>query len=129
MESQELKMLVFLNKYKNNEDNFLNSILENFKSFDHADDLINNLNLKGYTYVKATKKEINLGNTDVLLTDKGIKYLKGNKIIRWFIENSNNAIICANLVTLFTFGMGLIINGLINMDKIIFNFYKYIKFW
>ena len=89
-----------------------------FKDLGFAKDLINKLNQNGFTYAKADDKGFYLGNTSSVLTDKGNKYLKSTRITRWIIENSNNAIIWANTITLFMFALGLIFNCLINLDKL-----------
>jgi len=92
MESQEVKMLHFLFDYQesNNRPNFLNKIRELFRDSDFAFSLIDNLNKNGYTYIKISDERINLGNTKCLLTDKGHKYLEGNKLQKYLIEHDIN---------------------------------------
>lgn len=129
MESQEFKMLEYLGNFTGPHWN-MEEFEKLFKTTAFAAELVDKLNQKGYTYAKKEGERFMLGyHPQAILTDKGKNYLKSNKLKRWLIENSSNAIVWANLITLFTFSLGLILNALINMDKIYINFDKYIKFW
>ena len=87
MESQEFKMLQFMRKIETRQiktSDFFDSILSEFDSTDLAEILIMKLYNQGYIYTCIKEDRFALGNTKVILTDKGNKYLDGNKIQKWF---------------------------------------------
>ena len=113
METQELKMLNFLHSIETREiktSEFFKNVVEEFQSTDLAEILIMRLFNKGYVYSFVKDDKFELGNTKVILTDKGNKYLQSNSIIRWLIENASMTVTWGNIIALITFSISIILN-------------------
>lgn len=113
METQELKMLYFLRDVETGKietSNFFENIIKNFESPDFAETLIMRLFNKGYTYSYVKENNFALCNSNILLTDKGNKYLKSSSVIRWFIENGSITVTWGNIIALITFSISIILN-------------------
>ncbi len=113
METQELNMLNFLNKIEQEEictSNFFEQIIEEFDSINLAEIWIMKLYNKNYTYCYIKDNQFVLGNTKIILTDKGKKFLKSNKIYRWFIENGSSTLTIGNIIALVFYILTTIIN-------------------
>lgn len=113
METQELKMLNFLHNIETRKietSEFFKTIIDEFQSSDLAEILIMRLFNKGYVYSFIKEDKFILGNTKVILTDKGKTYLKSNSIIRWFIENGSITVTWGNIIALITFSISIILN-------------------
>lgn len=113
METQEFKMLNFLHNIEIREtetSEFFKNIITEFHSTDLAEILITRLFNKGYVYSFVKNDKFVLGNTKVILTDKGNKYLKSNSLIRWFIENGSITVTWGNIIALITFSISILLN-------------------
>lgn len=113
METQELKMLNFLHRIETREietSEFFKNIIDEFQSTDLAEILIMRLFNKGYVYSFVKDDKFALGNTKVILTDKGNKYLQSYPIFRWFIENGSITVTWGNIIALITFSISIILN-------------------
>ena len=118
MESQEFKMLQFMRKIETRPiktSDFFDSILSEFDSTDLAEILIMKLYNQGYIYTCIKEDRFALGNTKVILTDKGNKYLDGNKIQKWFIRNGSSAVTWGNIIALISFSISTILNLYFNI--------------